>query len=216
MTNKLILPALLSLLWMGCMTGRHAVKTKNDSELEKLADLMTGRFTSEAQSKSDSTYFNISLIMTKIWPERTDGIWLYVEQAVATKMDKPYRQRVYQLRRAADNTFTSDIYTIKDALKMAGLTNDPEKKAMLTFDKIELKEGCTVTLKRQNDLYTGGTEGANCPSDLRGASYATTKITLKPGELISWDQGFDASGKQVWGAVKGGYVFLKQKQAPAF
>jgi hypothetical protein len=30
--------------------------------------------------------------------------------------------------------------------------------------------------------------------------------------LLTWDQGFDKDGKQVWGAVKGGYEFKRQPQ----
>lgn len=201
----------LLLLLAACTTSKNsATATGGDKELDELAQLMQGRFTSELQAKSDTDYFNISLIMTPIWADRTDGKWLYVEQAVATNLEKPYRQRVYHLQHPSKNTFTSDIYTIKDALTLAGLQNDKAKMEKLTFDKLELKDGCTVTLTRKGDTYEGGTNGANCPSDLRGAKYATTKITLKSGELRSWDQGFDESGKQVWGATKGGYIFIKQ------
>lgn len=73
----------------------------------------------------------------------------------------------------------------------------------------ELKDGCTVTLNKRNNTYIGGTDADKCPSDLRGAKYATTKIVLKKGILNSWDQGFDANGKQVWGATQGGYNFVK-------
>jgi hypothetical protein len=90
------------------------------------------------------------------------------------------------------------------------LATDPQKQERLTFDKIELKDGCTVTLKYEDGVYTGGTLEDKCPSDLRGAKYATTKIVLRPGRLNSWDQGFDVSGKQVWGAVEGGYIFVKE------
>lgn len=199
------------LLIFGC-TATHEKKPNklNDSELENLVSMMEGKYSSEEQSKSDSNYFNISLVMTKIWSDRHDGKWLYVEQAVSSKLDKPYRQRVYHLQHPSKGIFTSEIYTIKDALSFAGLHNDPEKKHKLSFDLIELKDGCTVTLKKQNNLYVGGTSEDNCPSDLRGAKYATTKIILKKGELDSWDQGFDSTGKQVWGATKRGYVFIKQ------
>lgn len=199
------------LLLTGCATSRSAKKDNgSDKALEELSRVMTGKFSSEAQSKADTSYFNISLVMTPIWTDRTDGKWLYVEQAVASKPDKPYRQRVYHLQHPSKDVFTSDIYTIKDALSFAGLQNDKLKKDKLTFDLVELKDGCTVTLVKSNNIYEGGTNADKCPSDLRGAKYATTKIILKNGELVSWDQGFDAAGKQVWGATKGGYVFVKQ------
>jgi hypothetical protein len=28
--------------------------------------------------------------------------------------------------------------------------------------------------------------------------------------MVSWDQGWNGEGKQVWGATKGGYIFVKQ------
>lgn len=200
----------LFLVWMiaACSPAKKAVKV--DQELNQLVELLNGSFSSEAQSKADTAYFNISLVMVPIWTNRTDGQWMYVEQAMASKLDKPYRQRVYHLLHPGGNTFTSDIYTIKNALSYAGLQNDKTKLQKLSFDSLELKDGCTVTLIKNNDLYLGGTDGKSCPSDLRGAKYASTKITLKKGELVSWDQGFDASDKQVWGATKGGYIFIKK------
>ncbi len=191
-----------------CSPVKKSVKV--DHELNQLVELLHGNFSSEAQSKADTAYFNISLVMVPIWKERTDGQWMYVEQAMATKLDKPYRQRVYRLQHPGENTFTSDIYTIKNALSYAGLQNDKTKLQKLSYDSLELKDGCTVTLIKNNDVYSGGTDGKSCPSDLRGAKYASTKITLKKGELVSWDQGFDASDKQVWGATKGGYIFIKK------
>ncbi|MFM7544645.1 MAG: CpcT/CpeT family chromophore lyase [Ignavibacteria bacterium] len=29
--------------------------------------------------------------------------------------------------------------------------------------------------------------------------------------LESWDQGFDKNGVQVWGAIKGGYIFVREQ-----
>lgn len=211
MTIKLLMPLLICLMLGGCTTLKKSTAEKNgDRELNELVALMTGSFSSELQSKNDTSYLNIHLVMIPIWDKRTDGRWLYVEQAVASKLDKPYRQRVYHLQHPSKDVFTSEIYTIKDALSFAGLQKDKQKRAKLTFDLIELKEGCTVTLRKQDDIYEGGTDADKCPSDLRGARYATTKIVLKKGELDSWDQGFDATGKQVWGATKGGYIFIKR------
>ena len=203
----------LIFLFFVCMIAACSPVKKSmkvDDELNQLVELLHGNFSSEAQSKADTAYFNISLVMVPIWTNRIDGQWMYVEQAMATKLDKPYRQRVYRLQHLGENTFTSDIYTIKNALSYAGLQNDKTKLQKLSFDSLELKDGCTVTLTKDNDVYKGGTDGKSCPSDLRGAKYASTKITLKKGELVSWDQGFDANDKQVWGATKGGYIFIKK------
>ncbi|MFM6955826.1 MAG: chromophore lyase CpcT/CpeT, partial [Ignavibacteria bacterium] len=173
--------------------------------------MLIGEFSSKEQSLQDTTYLNIHLSMSRIWEEDKSAIWLYVEQAMDAKREKPYRQRVYKLNHPGKDIFTSDIYTLKNQERFIGLQNDATKRNALTPDMIELKEGCTVSMKAMNGFYIGGTDADNCPSDLRGASYATTKIILKENILESWDQGFDKNGIQVWGATKGGYIFVREQ-----
>lgn len=192
-------------------TTSNSIKQNEDKELLKFANTLIGTYSSKKQAIKDTNYFNISLVMYRVWPERTDGIWLYVEQAVASKLDKPYRQRVYRLQHPSTFVFTSDIYMIQNAKDIIGLQNDKQKESLLHPDSISIKEGCTVVLQYDGKTYTGGTQENKCPSDLRGASYASTKISLQKGKLISWDQGFDANGKQMWGATEGGYIFLKNR-----
>ena len=47
---------------------------------------------------------------------------------------------------------------------------------------------------------------------MRGASYASSIVTLTPKYLLSWDRGYNKEGEQVWGAEKGGYMFRKIKK----
>jgi len=198
------------LMMAGCSTGKKMTITQKDKELEHFASVLTGNYSSMKQSQSDTSFFNISLKICKIWTDRKDEVWVYVEQALASKMDAPYRQRVYKLGHPSENTYTSEIYTIRNAKDVIGLQDKKEKEQLLTKDMLELKDGCTVVLTYANGIFTGGTQEDKCPSDLRGARYATTRIVLKEGVLESWDQGFDATGKQVWGPTKGGYIFLKE------
>ncbi len=171
---------------------------------------MQGHYTSELQSKKDSTYFNISLRMTPIW--KSKGAYLYVEQALASKQDKPYRVRIYKLSERPDGKIVSEIYTLKDEKAWIGKYTDPSLLDALTEADLELKSGCEVVLERvSKNTLRGATGEKSCPSELRGASYATSKVTVTKNSILSWDQGFDAAGKQVWGAEKGGYEFLKVK-----
>lgn len=80
-------------------------------DVEVLVDYMVGSFSSEEQAEKDSNHFNIELEMVQLWKDRTDGPWLYIEQAVAESKDKPYRQRVYQLRKRNDGKIESIVYT---------------------------------------------------------------------------------------------------------
>ena len=207
--SLLLLPFIV-LITLSTRPSENPGGGKTDPALDKFSRLLIGDFSSKEQATKDTSYFHITLSMTRIWEEKTDGIWLYVEQAMASKKDKPYRQRVYHLTHPSEEVFASDIYMIANAAEVIGLKNDAAKRALLTSDKITKKDGCTVYLSAKNGVYEGGTRGAECPSDLRGARYATTKIKLKDGLLESWDQGFDSTGTQVWGATKGGYIFIRE------
>jgi CpeT protein len=183
----------------------------SQKDVDVLVDYMTGSFSSEEQAEKDSNYFNIELEMVQLWKDRTDGPWLYIEQAVAESKDKPYRQRVYQLRKRNDGKIESLVYTIIDPLRFAGDYKKEFPLLRLTPDSLNLKEGCEVILyQADNGYFEGSTVDKNCGSDLRGASYATSEVMIDKDKLISWDRGFDEKGNQVWGATEGGYIFKKK------
>lgn len=185
------------------------IKTATTPAERPLSELMTGSFSSTKQAQSDSTFYDITLHMYPIWMKQKDT-WLYVEQAVTQKQDKPYRQRIYQLKQTADDTFESIVYRLKDQDDFIGKWKSPEFFEQFDESILEEREGCTVYLKKVGKAeYTGSTLDDNCKSTLRGATYATSTVTVKDGVIMSWDQGFDAEGKQVWGATKGGYIFEK-------
>ena len=189
--------------------------SSKSKEMVRLVKMMNGFFNSAAQAKEDSAFFDISLQMRSIWKERS-GQWIYVEQAVSSNLSKPYRQRVYLLEQTGEKTYKSAVYTLKAPEKWLGKGNAPEELDSFSEKDIELKSGCEVILERQRDgSYTGGTVGTACESNLRGAAYATSKVLVNDKLLESWDQGFNAEGKQVWGATKGPYRFVKQqRQSP--
>lgn len=209
--NIHLIIALFSIFFIGCASTNTQTNSSKDPALQEFARMLIGEFSSKEQSLQDTTYLNIHLSMSRIWDEDKSAIWLYVEQAMDAKREKPYRQRVYKLNHPRKDIFTSEIYTLKNQERFIGLQNDASKRTVLTPDLIELKDGCTVTMNKSIGIYIGGTDADKCPSDLRGASYATTKIILKENMLESWDQGFDKNGVQVWGATKGGYIFVREK-----
>ncbi len=187
-----------------------------EPELTELCEWMTGSFSSAAQAVSDPEgYFDIRLEMVRIWPLRTDGIWLYVEQAAAESLDKPYRQRVYQVFETQPGTYASEVYLVPgDPLRFAGGFADPSRLADLKPAELELRRGCGVFLVRSEGAFVGSSGVGTCPSNLRGAAYAISDITIAADVLTSWDRGYDFRGVQVWGATKGPYVFEKVADYP--
>ena len=208
MKNYILLSIFIA---VGIFNGNAQSKKnqKNEAQLNELVAIMQGHYSSEKQSVADTTYFNISLRMVPIWKNK--GHYLFVEQALFKKQDKPYRVRIYKLVQEGDK-FISLVYTIKNEKEWIGKWNTPEAFDSLTENDIELKQGCEVVLKRTaQNKFVGQTGDKTCPSELRGASYATSKVTVLENQILSWDQGFDKEGKQVWGAEKAGYVFDKLK-----
>lgn len=181
-----------------------------DRDLALLASWMTGSFGSGEQAASDSAFFDVRLRMVRIWPERSDGCWLYVEQALAVQEHRPYRQRVYRLHRVSADTLASDVHTLADESRFVGAWKSLVAFAGITPDSLDLREGCTIYLTREGAFaFYGGTRGSRCESTLQGASYATSEVEITSDAVVSWDRGFDASGAQVWGATRRGYVFRR-------
>lgn len=191
--------------------------------VESLAALMTGTFDSSQQHEADpDNFFNIRLVMTPVWEgERfdayPDSTWLYVEQAAASALDRPYRQRVYRLTRggsAQDPTYISSVYTLPDdaqhtPLDFAACWNDAEPLGGITPDDLVLREGCAITLRRVGDTFVGSTDGTGCSSSLGDAAYATSEVEIVAGFLTSWDRGWTAEGEHAWGSTEGPYEFVK-------
>ena len=183
---------------------------KEKDNLDVLLRLMMGSFSSQAQAEADSDYFDIRLEMVPIWKDRSDGYWLYVEQAVATHRDEPYRQRVYHLVADGNGRIRSEVYSIPGPDRFSGAWKRPSIMDALTPDSLQIRPGCAVILARKGfGVFEGSTVDSECISNLRGAVYATSEVRITPQELISWDRGFDESGNQVWGATEGGYVFKR-------
>ena len=182
--------------------------TLKDNHLQDLFSMMQGSYNSEIQAEVDSTYFNISLHMYPIWEDK--GHYLYVEQALNNKQDKPYRQRIYEVTQVNDSVFSSSVYTIENDSLWIGKWKTPKAFDSLSIKQVAKKEGCEVLLKRiDSDYYKGKTGDKTCESTLYGASYATSEVEIFSDKIISWDRGFDDKDEHIWGAEKGGYIFNK-------
>jgi hypothetical protein len=191
-----------------CVSGAFAEDRIADPELDQLARWMTGSFSSQAQSESDPDFFHIVLHMARIWPDRTDGVWLYVEQAAADSADTPYRQRVYHVRRVGEDVFGSSVYTFPDPLSRTGSWKKETPFSDLEPSDLTARAGCTIYLRPRDDgTYEGSTLGRLCTSNLRGSTWASSEVVVAEDALHSWDRGWDDSGHQIWGAEKAGYRF---------
>lgn len=188
--------------------------------VEQVTALLTGHFDSSAQAASTPDYFNIHLTICPIAAPNLGKHVLYVEQARADKLTQPYRQRLYLVEGGERGEVISRVFEFSDPAPFVGFCNRPESERPAYTDGLAAeKVGCAVHLRPisynadetadPSMGYGGGTLGQGCPSSLRGASYATSTVVLNARGLESWDQGFNGSGEQVWGATAGPYHFVR-------
>lgn len=209
--NRFLFLLSVVFLFFSCSESKQVVENapKEDTAFNELLNIMNGSYNSAAQAEMDSDYYDISLHMYPIW-EKNEGNFFYVEQALNSMQDKPYRQRIYELTRLTDSTFSSAIYNLDIDSNWIGKWQTPEAFDSISLEDIELKEGCAVILKRiGKNHFKGSTGDRTCLSGFRGAMYASSEVEVFEDKIISWDRGFDSLDVQVWGAEKGGYVFEK-------
>lgn len=189
-----------------------------DKEIQTLAKWMSGSFDTfeqvDADEEADAKYRHIRTIL-HVQPVEiaglTDAIALYVENQAAESRTKPYRQRVYVLKRGADNKIIIEIHRIKNQEQLVNAFKNPALLKNLTLENLTLEPGCNMTFERVNKNLFKGSAGANksCKSTLRGATHTVSNTELTPTNLTNLDQGFDDEGNHKWGPPPGtiGHIF---------
>ena len=206
MKNTICFFLFVTFLYSSCIYENNDSITEND--VTELLELMQGSFNSRNQSLTDSNYYDITLHMYPIWGSKKN--FIYVEQSVSSMQEKPYRQRIYEIKRNSDSTFTSVIYKLPNDSLFIGAWRDTSLFRDLKISELTRLDGCEVILKNIGEKhYLGSTDEKSCPSVLYGASYATSEVEILNDKIISWDRGFDIDDNQIWGATNGGYVFNK-------
>ena len=159
----------------------------------------------------DSNYVEVQVVVCPIWNNMFgNNKWLYVEQAVSSKPEAPYRQRIYELKFNGNNQYTIFNYKLP---RVSGYSNACEN--LQVFDNLKpedlfLIDGCNVELvKNKSSEYVGGTIDKQCKSDLIGTDYVVVQTVISATRFYSWDRGFKINEVQVWGPKDKGYTFLK-------
>ena len=178
--------------------------------LDEYVRLQVGSFTSEAQSRQDARYDVATWHIVEIWPGDDAGArWLYTESWIG-EAPAPYLQRVSRLTVEPDGTVLARRYRFPDAVRVVGAWQATRRFDALPRAELIALDGCDAVIARTGPArFEGGTVGARCRNDYRGAAYAVSQSVLTPEEMLNWDRGFDVNGNQVWGPSAGGYRFRR-------
>jgi hypothetical protein len=188
--------------------------SKLKTKLDKAAYMIRGSYSSESQhTKEPLGFYHIIMHIYPIWEERTDGRWFYVEQALSSLQNEPYRQRIYKLNMIGRDTVTSDVYNIPEPERFVGawkcLVNKslPDAFKKLKASELTSLDGCTVYLTQNGEAgFKGGTHSGSCTSKVKDSKFMISEIDMTLDKLVTWDRGYNDKGVQVWGA-KSGYIF---------
>lgn len=204
---------LLSLLLAGA--GPAAGAEARGDPLREYVDLQTGTFTSALQAQQDARYGVAEWHVAEIWSGASRAErWLYVESWMKDGK-APYLQRISRVSLLPDGAVLARRYEIPDAARYVGAWREPGRFASLAPDALVEMTGCDVVLARAGERrWEGGTRGAGCRNDYKGASYAISQTALAADGMTNWDRGFDADGRLRWGPEHGGYRFTRA-DAPA-
>ncbi len=176
------------------------------------AEWLIGTFDSSEQAARQPAYRAVQLVTCEVDAPALGERVLYVEQAMMTQVNSPYRQRLYVLEPLSGERVLSRVFSLVDPAIAVGLCERPDRVSF-SANEVREREGCAVTLAWNATHFSGGTSGSECRSTLQGAQYATSEVTLHGDRLLSWDQGFNANGQQVWGATEGPYEFSRRSDA---
>ena len=177
-------------------------------DLQAVASHLVGIMDTSAQAAVNPKRVSVRMITCQVQVDQEpDTIYLYQEQALSKRLDRPYRQRILKLSTTEDGQTESRSYKLQEVSRWMGLCQKNQEARQL--QSADLGEAvCSVFLKPVISIYVGQTQPGGCPTNMRGAVKITNTIILHSQGMDTWDRGFDAEGKQVWGADNEGYQYL--------
>lgn len=186
-------------VWAAIAAG--CASSPGATSLDEVALWWRGSFSNRKQAELfPQDFAELELTVRELWPGRTDGPWLHVEER--KKGSAHVRERIYRLRTMDDvggSRIRVDVFT-----KPVGTDNLQESRP----ERLVPDPGCAMELVEQQGAWVGGTRGRAC-ADGAGAAYTTTLMRLFENRLETWYRGFDVRGEQVFGPTAGAHVFEK-------
>ncbi|MFN3314375.1 MAG: CpcT/CpeT family chromophore lyase [Hyphomonas sp.] len=212
-------PMLLAAAFMAAPSSAETTAGPPDPAAE-FAGIATGSWTSRQQS-ADPRYDWVESETVRILPDRSDGVWLYQENAIMAPSpqetpadgakDRPYFQIVIQLRSIGAHEVHATTYRLDTPEARTG-ARGLWKTTSLEFDPAWIGTvACMNEMGRISEGYWTGQ--ADCPNTYRGGVKVDSRSVRTPDSYVNWDRGFDAEGQHVWGPREGGYVFRRQEAA---
>ncbi len=184
-----------------------------EQQTEEIAALLEGKMDTSAQAIANPKAPNVRMTTCRVRVTdaevKDQAIFLYQEQALTQDLAKPYRQRFLKiLSNRSSQSVESLSFKPDHPTAWSGFCDKPAQERILSAQDLG-NPVCRVFLQRSPDGYVGHTPSNGCPANVRGAVRITNQIELGPAGMNTWDRGFNAQGKQVWGAKSESYQYRR-------
>ncbi|MGY4003390.1 chromophore lyase CpcT/CpeT [Aeromonas sanarellii] len=179
--------------------------------MEPLLSWFAGEFSSQEQASHDARFTSAELRLVEIWPGYQGFRWVYAEQFLTERAERPFRQRIYRFSPMPDGRILMAELTMPRATDFAGAWRQPELLDSLTPQQLSLREGCEIWLTRQpGGDYRGHTQVGHCATDFGGATTLVQYLWIGPDSVRLLDRAYDNGARQRWGSPGEGYVYLRK------
>lgn len=181
-------------------------------QVKEVVAHLVGVMDTSAQAKANPGAPNVRITTCQVQLQAADinrpqAVFLYQEQALTKQLNKPYRQRFLRIAPTQDNRqVESAAFRPLTPRNWIGLCSKPQQERVINKGDLS-PSTCSVYLQRTDKNYVGETAAGGCPSKFRGAARITNRIILHQTGMDTLDRGYDAAGKQIWGAKEQPYQF---------
>lgn len=207
MRSILLLSFILALGAIQCKGPEELVTYKKTEEqyrdikktLFRFAALMEGDFSNAQQyEESPNASVRVDLHIRQIWPERSDAIWLYVEQVSPAMPSEPLSQRIYKITQPSPDAIESEMLYFENMKNYVGAWKLEAPLKEVKIASLELLESCTVKLNRLSKVhFKGNNEDCTEPLGLQ-IDHTSLSIDLRPNELVTEHAGYAKDGREIF------------------
>lgn len=190
---------------IGIATQITTAQEAFNENVSEVANRLSGTYQNTEQAKNPS-YVLVKVDSCPVVVDN-DGKYIYVEQTAIEYSDTPYRQRVYRLSSAGDDSVLSTIFKIENQESWTGTCQKNTRRTPVVPAESLIDIQCAVKLDKFENTYHGSTINGGCPTTFGGAVKATSTVTIYDNGFDAWDRGYDAYDNQVWGPTGGPYQF---------
>lgn len=192
-----------------------------DSDLYRLASWMAGEFENRAQAKAEPVWYPHIRVWQRPVQLFDQGIALFLEQASALSLDRPYRQRLLHLSQSPTAAaITGQYYALTNPGEFQGASRDLERLRLLQLDSLERLPTCRLTIACQpgSQRFEAQAGEELCSFTYGGQQrFVQLGFTIRQSqgetELQVHEKGVDPStGKGLWGALMGPFKLIKDRQ----